>query len=63
MIVDVYGSASHKWLRNSSDCETTAIIYYNKPLNPNGRMFGRVIEKRYTIPARSNLAASYTCRN
>jgi hypothetical protein len=52
MIVDVCGSASHIRLRNSSDCEMTTTIYYGKPLNPIGKMFGTAIEKNYLIPVR-----------
>jgi hypothetical protein len=52
MIVDVYGSAYHIRLRISSDCETTATIYYRKPLGLNIRMFDWVVEKRNMIPVR-----------
>jgi hypothetical protein len=52
MIVDVYGSASHIRLRISFDCETTATIYYSKPLGPNIRMFDWVVTKNNMIPVR-----------
>ncbi len=56
-------SVSHPQFRNNSDCETTATIYYGKLLNPNGRMFDRIMEKNYLIPQWNRLDASYTCRN